>query len=201
MSNLTLFSAIIFIIFGVVNTFFGWRLVRLLIAAWGFVIGGSIGLALAANSGTAVILLAIGAGGLIGIVLSYVLYLVGLFSMGASFGAGLLTVLPVFLALNPDPIFVIIAALIGGIIAVALQRPIVIIYTAFSGAAFIVIGGLLFVPDAISVSVSEETRLAFRTLSSNFEVNPDLNNTAIAVWVVIGIIGALVQFRTTQDME
>ena len=198
MTNLTLFSALIIIIFGIVNCFFGWRLLRLLIAAWGFIVGAGIGLALAVDSGPTVIAISVIAGGIVGIILSYVLYIVGLFTVGAVFGLGLSTLLPAFLARDPQLLVVLVVSLASGALAVILRKPVVMIVTAFSGSAAIVNGILLLIPGALRVYTDS---ISFSTFSSQFIVNPDLNNSSIAAWFALGLLGVYFQYRTTRSED
>jgi hypothetical protein len=84
---------------------------------------------------------------------------------------------------------VIVCAVLGALGALALQRYVIIVGSAFGGAWTAIVGGLSMRSDA-SKSV-EEVWLAY---PASLESSRAL---IIAAWVALGIVGVIVQFKWT----
>ncbi len=188
--------AVLSIAIGLLNCFFGYRIFKVMLGIYGFVLGASVG-ALVADSVAAghALWLVIGAvvGGVAGAALMVLLYLVGVFVVGAVAGALLANLIGAALGTHLPELVVLIVAAAVGIIAVALQRTAIILATAFSGG-WGVVGGAMAL-------------LSGRTA---FLVNPlnrpqALHRTGLpllvllVLWLVLSIAGAVVQFRTTVE--
>lgn len=131
------------ILFGLLLCLFGFRLLRKLIAFYGFLIGFVLCILLLSTLTSMEtwlrIVLSVVAGLLLGSV-AYALFKVGVFLVGAVFGANV-TALVLGLLGATDPVLhsvvSIVLAIAGGIIAVKFNRLFIIVSTSFSGASAI----------------------------------------------------------------
>ena len=177
------------VITGLVFTFLGYRLLRVLLAVVGFMAGALVASAVAFNytEGNHIIASIAGfAGGISGAVLMIVLFRTGVFLLGALLGIISLTVASTALRLEPALIAILLAAVSGGIVAVLLQKIMIILATSYLGA-WAVVCGLIY------MFVRNFDPLALSSVSS-------LSDTAIfralLVWAVLGTFGAGLQYFT-----
>jgi hypothetical protein len=193
--NSTIVVAIIAIAFGLLNCFFGYRIFRILLGIYGFVVGAGVGLVVASNLAAGQTLwLAVGAvaGGILGAILLVVLYFVGVFVVGAYGGVLLANAIGAVTGFAIPTVVVIIFAVVVGILALILQRAVLVLLTAFAGSWAAVSGGAMLVAGrslpAFSVVIKPST----------WE-EANLPTLAILIsWLVVGIAGAIVQFSITR---
>ena len=178
---------------GAFECFFGYRFFKVLLALLGFVIGGAIaggvGYAISDQQGTVLVYALIG--GIVGAVLLYALYFVGVFLVGALFGLAIGEILYAFSHSSPSSAVLLILAIIGGIAALLIQKFIIILATSFGGAWEIVSGIAHFAwgrgaPIAITPSLEGLTNLA-RAKGSFWYAE-------ILAWLLLGTFGFLVQY-------
>ncbi len=138
--------SIIAILFGLLICFFGYKIFRLVLAILGFIIGASflagVGFTLTDGNGILIILIAGIAGGLVAAVILLFLYSAGVFLLGALFGIAIFSGSLAITNINTDFLIYIIPAMLGGIIALLLQKFMIILITSFAGAWIAVIGTL-----------------------------------------------------------
>jgi len=192
----------VFLLVGIAYCFFGYRIVKIILAILGFVTGGAAGGALGAIVGgagmgsqeAAVLFAVVGVllGGIIGAVLFVLLYFVGIFLLG--FGLGAMLTAAVFAAAgtNPDQVVGIVAivGIAGGVLALFLQRIIIILSTATSGAAMIVMAVLLLFGAKLDVHPHQGQTLA-SVLGPLSAVIP------FVCWLALSAAGVVVQFLVT----
>jgi len=187
------------ILFGLFICFFGYRIFRLVLAVAGFIIGASfiagVGFTLTEGKEILVIVIAGLAGGLIAAVILLFLYSVGVFLLGALFGVVILSGTFVIMDINTSPLIYIVPALLGGIVALLLQKFMIILITSFTGAWIAVIGTLYvintdfnpFTPEFINNISEIET---YRIVLS---------------WIALGGLGFIIQYlifpKPTENVE
>jgi hypothetical protein len=179
---------------GLIECFFGYRILRFLLGVLGFIAGavifGSLGYELTEGSEMVSIIAGI-AGGIAGAFIMYTLYIVGVFAIGAALG--FMTASYVFGILNTDAITIVLiaSALLGGILAAVLQKPMIIIATAFGGA-YAAVTGVAYL------------------ISKNFDpLDPGFLNTLgedqlyrmAIIWFGLGVFGLVVQLMTEPRKE
>jgi hypothetical protein len=187
--------ALVAIGMGILNCFWGYRILKTILGIGGFCAGAAAGWTAAAGWGqftVGIALLCALAGGLIGALLCIWLYFVGIFLLGAGFGAALATVVLNAAGSQPQLVIVIIAAVVLGFVAVAVQKFMIILSTAFGGAYLLVAGILHFVvggPNAMPV------------LFERFQMGSGgaLSYLPLACWLVLGVVGVAVQFRGRRE--
>ena len=125
--------AIILLATGLVSCFLGYRLFKWLLAAFGFWVGAYLAsLFVVTSSLWTTVLLGVG-GGLTGVVAVLMTYLAGIALLGAGLSALALSFLWPALG-GPSVWPVIVVCLIGAGLSVVLQRYVIIVLTAFTGA-------------------------------------------------------------------
>lgn len=184
--------------FGLVNCLFGYRLFKLMLALWGFLLGVIVGATIANNLAEGQTLwLVVGAvvGGLLGAVLLRSLYMFGVFVVGGIAGALLANAGGGVLGMETPLVVIIVFAIVGGIAAAILQRVAIILATAILGAWAIVrgISLLLTGSDPLPAGVASMT-------ASPQEIGLPLLVILILL-AILGIVGIVIQFRTTDEDE
>jgi uncharacterized protein DUF4203 len=184
-------AALILLVGGLCSCFAGYRIFRWVLAFFGFVFGA---LFVGAAMGTDQTLWMIAAwlvGGLIGAVILFAAYFVGVALIGAGIGAGLAMVL--WAAVNREPGIwpVIILAVLGAIGALAVQRHVIIVATAFAGAQTAVVG-------AAELVSGRNLAAAGRQMVHVYPLDP-LPNTRwdLIAFIVLGLVGLVIQLRTS----
>jgi hypothetical protein len=112
-------------------------------------------------------------------------------SFGVSIGVALMALLNVKEMGGIGIIIVLVAAIIGGILAIAMQKLILILATSFLGANGMVIGALMLVPGAVNISTVTQNGETYPSPS----VSSDYTMIALIATLVVGVVGVLVQYR------
>ena len=126
---------------GLLACFVGHRLFRVVLGIYGFVTGALIAATIVAPSTTGAVW-AMLAGGAIGAVVLILAYFVGVALVGAALGAVIVHLIAAQLAREPHPVVVILGTVVGAVAAMALQRYVIIIATAFGGAWTALVGAI-----------------------------------------------------------
>jgi hypothetical protein len=183
---------------GVVYCLFGYRIFRIILGILGFILGASMGAAIAFNlfcRAQVLIILAGLVGGIAGAVLMVVVYFIGIFLLGAWLGSLLGVLLTGGGGSTVETVIILILAVIGGIVAVMFQKLMIIISTSLSGSWSIVSGVFHFLG------------AGFGSIRS-FQYHPNLRilrpmgmrgYIMLLCWVLLGIAGIVVQYRTTRE--
>lgn len=144
-------------LFGLLICFFGYRIMRFLVAVAGFVIGAGLAatvalsltqesiLALTKGSDFLIIIAAGIAGGLILSIILLFLYPAGVFLLGAVFGILLSSAVIALFNIVLEPVLYVIPALLGGILTLLIQRFMLILMTSAIGAWLSVLGVLYII--------------------------------------------------------
>ncbi len=189
-SQLSPFYAPLVMLAGALNCFLGYRVFKLMLALYGLAWGGALGLALAAELGPldelTTLLLALASGALCAW-LSLAFYFVGVFLIGASAGALATHAVAEALVITPPLAATVAAALVVGVLALQLQRALIILSTAFSGAWITLIGLGAWIRGALPelVDVGRQAP-AWPTLEAS-------RVTILIVWLALAIVGVMVQ--------
>ena len=182
---------------GILICFWGYRLLKLTLGVMGFIAGATggwaVGLSLApSNSGIAVICAIVG--GVIGAVLCIWLFLLGVFLLGASAGAIVATALFSTAGNQPQPILVLVLAIVFGIIAMVMQKLMIVVCTAFSGSYLVAVGLLHLLTGAQDASAPWFDHL--RPGSTGI-----LGYVALVFWLILGLAGGSFQYRGRRRRE
>jgi hypothetical protein len=177
---------------GAVACFAGYRLFRLVLAIYGFIAGAMVASSMMASSNTIGTIVAALLGGVAGSLLLFFAYFVGIALVGAGLGAFILQAAWTRFASGDPPWGLVLAgAAVGTVIALVLQRYVIIVGTSFSGAWMIVLGALALT-----------TRTAARGSPTGIWILYPLTPLTAAswpplAWIVLGLFGMVVQLAVT----
>jgi hypothetical protein len=178
---------------GIVATFFGYRLFRIVLAIFGFIIGALLASTVAGTGDTAPMVAAAIVGGLIGAGVLIAAYFVGVALMGAGLGAVLANF--AFAAVERDPHFlaIVFASMLGAIGAIYLQRYVIIVSTAFGGAWTILVGALAIAGNRRALEAA-----ALNDVWVAYPLDPAPGEEWVSIaWLGVGLIGVAVQMGLT----
>jgi len=181
-----LLISVLCIVFGVINCFWGYRIFKLLLSLWGFFTGCSLGIMVAENFQLlfpwniiiGVVL------GIIAIFIVRMLFQAGMFLLGAVFGYTVaMAILYNWYTLPQIPV-IIISCLVGGIAAVILQKPILVVATSFAGSWLAVSSGITLISGQPFGSLPPSSQQATGEMLM-----------VTLGWIVLGTVGMLMQLK------
>jgi hypothetical protein len=182
---------------GILTCFWGYRILKLTLGIMGFLGGASggwaVGLSLAPGNSAIALVCAVVAG-IVGAALCIWLFFLGIFLLGASAGA---VVAAAFLNASgnqPQPILVFAFAVVFGVIALVMQKFMIIISTAFSGSYLLTAGIFHLFTGGPNLSP-----LWFEHPPSGAAGMQGY--VALGLWVVLGLGGLSFQYRGSQQRE
>jgi hypothetical protein len=172
--------------------FAGYRLFRLVLGVYGFILGALFASAAVGAGGTWTIVLAALAGGAAGALVMFAGYFVGVALIGAGLGA-----LAVNLAWKPfggEPHWAVllVVAAIGAIAAISFQRYVIILTTAFGGAWTMLVGAaaLMVGPGARAASAASDVWVVYPGYTGPNGI------WVYVAWIAIALTGTYVQLHT-----
>jgi hypothetical protein len=184
-------AAIVFVLAGALACFAGYRLFKLVLGIYGFIIGAAFASSMVAPSNTIGMLLAAIVGGLAGSVILVLAYFVGVALVGAALGWLVLHVVWTQVGVGDPPwIAVVVLASLGAIGAMFLQRYVIIVSTAFGGAWTLLVGGLAAAADRGAARANDVWILY------PFTPAPGARWVPFA-WIALGSLGTVVQLGLT----
>jgi hypothetical protein len=179
---------------GIVACFAGYRLFRLVLAIYGFILGAMLASSVMGITNTTGMVVAGVVGGIVGALLFTFAYYVGIGILGASMAVFFVHVFFDYSKqAAPLAVAVIVASIVGAIFAMVLQRYVIIVSTAFSGAWTMIVGAMAMA----GYRVAERAAVANNVwILYPFTPAPGQRWVPI-VWFVLGLFGAAVQFGVT----
>ena len=185
-------AAIILLAGGLLACFAGYRIFRIILGIYGFIGGALLASNIVGTEHTMWMLGAAIVGGAIGALILIAAYFVGVALIGAGLGAVLANLLWATTGREPHIAVVIVLAIAGALGALALQRYVIIVATAFGGAQTVVVGA------AALMGSQTAAEAAARTVYSVYPLNP-MPATVLdsAAALVLGIAGLAVQLLVT----
>jgi hypothetical protein len=186
-------AAIVILLGGLMACFFGYRLFRIVLAIFGFIVGALFASSLFGVSDTWPMIAAALAGGLAGAVILFFAYFVGVALVGAGLGAAVANM--AFSSGDADPrVWIVIGlSVFGAALAMYLQRYCLIVGTAFGGAWTTIVGAMALWGDrsALAEALTRDVWVAY-------PLDPAPGQGWIPiVWILLGLIGAGVQLGWT----
>jgi hypothetical protein len=187
-------AALALVVGGTVACFAGYRLFRIVLAIDGFIAGAWLASSTMGSGNAAGMLVAALVGGIIGAVVLFFAYFVGIALAGAGLGAFIAHVAwkqASASAMDPPVLIVVLLAAMGTVVALMLQRYVIIITTAFSGAWTVVVGALALADRGPTRGASaSEVWILYPFAASEAPWVP-------IAWIVLGLIGTAVQLGVT----
>jgi hypothetical protein len=186
-------AAAVLLVGGVVSCFFGYRLFRIVLAIFGFILGALAASSIFGASDTVPMLVAAGVGGLIGAAILFTAYYVGVALVGAGLGAFVANTAFATSNHSPRVVVVVLLSIAGAAAAMYLQRYFIIVGTAFGGAWTMIVGLLAMLGDkkALAAASTGDVWVVYPLHPA-----PGQHWVQIA-WLGLGLIGTAVQLGWT----
>ena len=186
-------AAIVLLVGGIVACFLGYRLFRIVLAIFGFILGALAASSVFGVSDTGPMIAAAVVGGLLGAVVLIAAYFVGVALIGAGLGAVAAHLLLAAGDRDPHVLAVLFMSVVGAAASMYLQRYFIIVGTGFGGAWTMIVGAMALVGDetALVAAASGDVWVPYLMNPA-----PDQEWLPIA-WLALGVIGTGVQLGIT----
>lgn len=184
---------IIMLIAGFLNCFFGRRFLKVILIFWGFIIGtGLIGYLFFNffQSTQTISYIAAIIGGILGASLLGAFVKVGVFALGALLGYTIGNVFASTGGLPPQLPILLGLGFIGGVLALFMERTVIILATALSGAWLIVVGLASFLGAQFSLLSILKEPIILQQLDRKYLI-------LFLMWVLLSLFGTWIQFQIT----
>ena len=186
-------AALVLLAGGFLACFLGYRLFKVVLGVFGFIIGALAASSVFGATDTTPMVIAAIVGGIAGGALLLAAYFVGVALVGAGIGALLVNVVWTQIEGDPHPAVVILFSIAGAVVATWLQRYVIILGTAFAGAWTMLVGGLAFMGDGGPLKAAADGNPWVV-----YPLNPAPGMRWLPwAWFLIGAFGTLVQMRWT----
>lgn len=183
-------AAVVFLAGGVLACFLGYRVFRLVLAIYGFVLGALVATSFLAPTETTWTLVTAIGGGVAGAAILILAYFVGVAFVGAALAALLVHVIWTRIGGDPHPLIVVLACVLGALASMSIQKHVIVVGTAFAGAWTALIGGLLLMGNKAAQAAAAKGDV---WLAYPLDPAPD-QRWLLWAWLAIGAVGALVQW-------
>jgi hypothetical protein len=188
-------AAIILIVGGVLSCFGGYRIFRVVLGIYGFILGALLASSAMGTDQTFWMIVAALAGGAIGALIMILAYFVGVALLGAGIGALAANMIWAALDREPHVFMVIVFAISGALGALALQRYVIIGATSFGGAWTTIVGALALFGDRLASQAATKNNV---WLAYPLDPAPG-QYWVIVAWLVLGFAGVIVQLTITAN--
>jgi hypothetical protein len=185
-------ASIVLLAGGAMACFAGYRLFRLVLGVYGFILGALLASSMAGASGTWMVAAAAIGGGAAGALVLFAGYFAAVALIGAGIGA-----LVVNLAWKPfggDPHWavILVVAAAGAIAAIKFQRYVIILATAFGGAWTMLVGAaaLMAGPGAKAAASGSDVWIVYPASAGPGGV------WIYVAWIAVALTGTYVQLHT-----
>ena len=187
-------TALILILAGILSCLAGQRIFKIILAVWGFIIGFLIVLVVfpyLMHADALVVVISATIGGIVVAGLLSSVFRLGIFVIGALLGYMLYTFFISSGLLLANPILLVLISCVGGLIALFLERPMVILSTAVSGAFLVAWGSTFMLGVTVDIlKYLEQPELLKTEVDANVYI-------VLGLWAVLSLVGIFVQFRYT----
>lgn len=185
-------AAAILLLGGLLACFAGYRIFRVVLGIYGFILGALLATSVVGTEQAMWTILAAIGGGLTGALILIAAYFVGVALIGAGLGAMTANLIWAGIGGEPHVAVVIVLAIAGALAALALQRYVIIVATAFGGAQTVVVGA------AALMGNRQAADAAARAVYSVYPLNPMPGTPVdLVAALVLGVLGVLVQLFVT----
>lgn len=186
-------AAVLLVLGGALSCFAGYRLFKVVLAIYGFILGASIASStMGVTNATGQVVAAI-VGGLAGSIVLVLAYFVGIALIGAGLGALVAHVgWSYFGAGDPPVALIVVLAVFGAIGAMLLQRYVIIVATAFGGAWTLLVGALAMMDRRAPGPARSADVWVF------YPMTPSLEHRWVPIaWIALGLLGTAFQLGVT----
>jgi hypothetical protein len=186
-------AAILLVLGGALSCFAGFRLFKIVLGIYGFVLGAMLASSAMGTTNTTGMIAAALAGGVCGALLLMFAYFIGIALVGAGLGALIAhAAWDNFRTGDPPAVAIVVLAVVGSIAAMFLQRYVIIVATAFGGAWTVIVGGLALNGDrtVANAASSGDVWILYPTTAPP-------QRWVLVAWLLLGVLGAAVQLGVT----
>jgi hypothetical protein len=169
----------------------GYRLFRFVLTLFGFYIGALAASAVLGPGDRTLLVFAALGGGTVGAVIMFFGYFVGVALVGAGIGALGVHLIWSRLGSDPHAFVVILAAVAGAATAMALQRYVIIVATAFAGGWTMLWAAMNVIDSTGTLARRPQVWMVYP-----LDLSPGRRWIVVA-WAVIGAVGVFTQLRFT----
>jgi hypothetical protein len=187
-------AAILLVLGGALSCFAGYRLFKIVLGIYGFVLGAMLASSAMGATNTTGMIVAALVGGVCGAALLMFAYFIGIALVGAGLGALVAHVAWSGVRTgDPPAIAVIVLSIVGSIGAMFMQRYVIIVATAFGGAWTVIVGGLAAAGDrgAAKAASAGDVWILYPTSPA-----PGQKWVPVA-WIILGLVGTALQIGIT----
>jgi uncharacterized protein DUF4203 len=187
-------AAILLVLGGALSCFAGYRLFKIVLGIYGFVLGAMLASSAMGATNTTGMIVAALVGGVCGAALLMFAYFIGIALVGAGLGALVAHVAWSGIRTgDPPAIAVIVLSIMGSIGAMFMQRYVIIVATAFGGAWTVIVGGLAAAGDrgAAKAASAGDVWILYPTSPA-----PGQKWVPVA-WIILGLVGTALQIGIT----
>jgi hypothetical protein len=189
-------SAVILLVSGAIACFGGYRMFRVVLGIYGFILGAMITTSVMGTSSTVALIVAAIVGGLVGSVLMIAAYFVGIGLIGAGLASLALHLVWRVVGGDPPTLLLVVMAVLGALGALSVARYVAVIGTALAGSWTMIVGGL-----ALSARKFNSLPVTPENIWVVYGAGPLPGNwVVIAAWVLLALAGAIVQMTTTSKL-
>ncbi len=185
-------AAFILLAGGLLACFAGYRLFRLVLGIYGFILGALLASSLVPSGSATSVAIAALVGGIIGAVVLTIAYFIGVVLIGA--GLGVLAANAIWLQQgwgDPHALPLLAFAVVGGALALVFQRFVIIAGTAFGGAWTALAGAAAMFGDHATRHTTGAPDVWMV-----YSFNPLLSRPWLTIlWLVLAIAGLVAQLR------
>jgi hypothetical protein len=186
-------AAAVFLVGGLLACFAGYRLFRLVLGLFGFLLGAMITTSIYGESSAWTLVIAAIVGGLIGAVLMITAYFVGVGLVGAGLAALALHLAWRLVGGDPPTIVLVIVCVIGALGALSVARYVAIFGTALAGSWTMMVGAAALMGDKAALAATSA-----RDIWVLYPLDPLPGRWwVVPVWAIVAVAGVLVQLATT----
>ena len=179
---------------GVIAWAAGYRLFRFVLTLFGFYIGALAATAVLGPGDRTLLIFAALGGGAVGALIMFFGYFVGVALVGAGIGALAVHMIWTRIGGDPHAFVVILASVAGAASAMALQRYVIVVATAFAGG-WTVLWGLMQLNDW------HRTAAARPFVWMVYPFDASQGSWSIVVWLAIALAGVFIQLRYTGRVQ
>ena len=190
-------TAVVLTVGGLLACFAGYRLFRIVLGVYGFVVGAMVTTSIIGAQSTITLVAAAIVGGLVGALLMVAAYFVGVGLVGAGLAALALNALWHTFAGDPPTVVLVIVCVLGALAALSIQRYVIIFGTALGGAWTALFGGLALLGNSAAKHAMSSTG---GWILYPLDPLPNFWWT-VPAWLALALVGAIVQLATSRKAE
>lgn len=186
--------AVVLVVGGLLACSAGYRLFRLVLGFFGFMVGAMVTTSTLGEAGTWTLVVAAVVGGLVGATLMIAAYFVGVGLVGAGLAVLGLNVIWQAIAGDPPTALLVLVAVLGALGALSIVKFVVIFGTALAGSWTAIIGGLALRgnEDALRAAAAGDVWVLY-------PLGPGAADWwLIGLWLGLSLVGVVIQMATSK---